>query len=168
MASLSPWEHMGIGAAAGMTEVLVMQPTVGVKNALQEGRPIPWGQPTQLYRGLVVSSCLVAAINRSDYCVIRKITAVASRRSAGKLEEVLLALQINCTSFAPITAIQFGTNRLLEGALNAAGYEATGWSRVAVAAGAHACKLRPLLPKLLLHSGCMTRVCCQACLPVQG
>ena len=58
MASLSPWEHMGIGAIAGMTEVLVMQPTVGVKNALQEGRPIPWGQPTQLYRGLVVSTTL--------------------------------------------------------------------------------------------------------------
>ena len=45
---------MGIGAVAGMTEVLVMQPSVAVKNALQEGRPVPWGNPTQLYRGLVV------------------------------------------------------------------------------------------------------------------
>ena len=44
-------------------------------------------------------------------------------------------VQINCTSFAPITGIQFGANRTLEGALNAAGYEATGLSRVAVAAG---------------------------------
>ena len=41
MASLSPWEHMGIGAMAGMTEVLIMQPSVGVKKALQEGRPLP-------------------------------------------------------------------------------------------------------------------------------
>ncbi|KAK9805324.1 hypothetical protein WJX73_002241 [Symbiochloris irregularis] len=98
MASLSTWEHMGIGAIAGMTEVLVNQPTVAVKNAVQEGRPIPWTQPKQLYRGVV----------------------------------------INCTSFAPITAIQFGSNRALEGMLNSAGYESNNLTKVAAAGGAGA------------------------------
>ncbi len=53
--SLSPWQHTGIGAFAGFVEVCVMQPTVGVKNALQEGRPVP-RNPMVLYRGLTVST----------------------------------------------------------------------------------------------------------------
>jgi hypothetical protein len=51
--SLSPWEHTAIGALAGFVEVCVMQPTVGVKNALQEGRSVP-RNPAVLYRGLTV------------------------------------------------------------------------------------------------------------------
>lgn len=43
--------------------------------------------------------------------------------------------QVNAGSFAPITGIQFGANRVIETALNTAGYEATGLSRVAVATG---------------------------------
>lgn len=54
MASLSPWEHTMIGAFAGMTEVTIMQPTVAIKNALQEGRPLP-RTPVAFYRGLAVS-----------------------------------------------------------------------------------------------------------------
>lgn len=53
--SLSPWEHTAIGALAGFVEVCVMQPTVGVKNALQEGRPVP-RNPMALYRGLTVGT----------------------------------------------------------------------------------------------------------------
>ena len=52
--NLPPWQHTSIGALAGFIEVCVMQPTVGVKNALQEGRPIP-RSPLKLYRGLTVS-----------------------------------------------------------------------------------------------------------------
>jgi hypothetical protein len=36
-------------------EVCLMQPMVALKNALQEGRPLP-RTPTQMYRGLLVSS----------------------------------------------------------------------------------------------------------------
>lgn len=43
-----------IGAFAGMTEVTIMQPTVAIKNALQEGRPLP-RTPVAYYRGLAVS-----------------------------------------------------------------------------------------------------------------
>jgi hypothetical protein len=55
MASLSPWEHTMIGAFAGMTEVTIMQPTVAIKNALQEGRALP-RSPAAFYRGLTVSN----------------------------------------------------------------------------------------------------------------
>ena len=58
MASLSPWEHTMIGAFAGMTEVTIMQPTVAIKNALQEGRPLP-RTPVAFYRGLAVSAQIV-------------------------------------------------------------------------------------------------------------
>ena len=53
MSTLTPLEHTAIGALAGVTEVTLMQPTVAIKNALQEGRPLP-RTPTALYRGLVV------------------------------------------------------------------------------------------------------------------
>ena len=56
--SLSPVEHTGIGAIAGSMEVLLMQPTIAIKNALQEGRPVPWS-PSALYRGLGVRNTLL-------------------------------------------------------------------------------------------------------------
>lgn len=55
MSSVSPLEHTAIGALAGVVEVCIMQPTVGVKNALQEGRPVPKTIPG-LYRGLAISA----------------------------------------------------------------------------------------------------------------
>lgn len=54
MATLTPLEHTAIGAFSGMLEVCIMQPTVGIKNAMQEGRPVP-RNPLVLYRGLLVS-----------------------------------------------------------------------------------------------------------------
>jgi len=57
MGSVTPLEHTAIGALAGLTEVTLMQPTVAIKNALQEGRSLPRSLP-QLYRGVAVSFCL--------------------------------------------------------------------------------------------------------------
>jgi hypothetical protein len=51
---VSPAELTLIGAAGGFIEVCLLQPTVGIKNALQEGRPIP-RSVAHLYRGLGVS-----------------------------------------------------------------------------------------------------------------
>ena len=56
--SLSSLEMTAIGAVSGTLEVCVMQPTVAVKNAIQEGRAIP-RTPGGLYRGLLVSSHLI-------------------------------------------------------------------------------------------------------------
>lgn len=55
MSSVSPIEHTAIGAFAGFVEVSIMQPTVTIKNALQEGRALP-RTPLALYRGYLVSS----------------------------------------------------------------------------------------------------------------
>ena len=52
--TLGAAEHTAIGAAAGTIEVLINQPTVAIKNALQEGRPLPISLGAY-YRGLVVS-----------------------------------------------------------------------------------------------------------------
>ena len=53
--TLSAAEHTAIGAAAGTIEVLINQPTVAIKNALQEGRPLP-SSFGAYYRGLVVNT----------------------------------------------------------------------------------------------------------------
>lgn len=53
---VTPLEHTLIGAGAGMMEVVVMQPMMAFKNALQEGRPLP-RTPLAIYRGLVVRRC---------------------------------------------------------------------------------------------------------------
>ena len=53
MSSVSPIEHTAIGGLAGILEVSIMQPTVTIKNALQEGRALP-KTPLALYRGYLV------------------------------------------------------------------------------------------------------------------
>lgn len=52
--TVTPAEHTMIGALGGTVEVCIMQPLVGIKNAIQEGRPVP-KNPMHLYRGLAVS-----------------------------------------------------------------------------------------------------------------
>lgn len=71
--TVTPIEHTLIGALGGSVEVVLMQPMMAFKNALQEGRPIPTN-PVHIYRGLA----------------------------------------LNVMSMAPITASQFGTNRVMQ------------------------------------------------------
>ena len=47
-------EQTLIGGASGVCEVLCTQPTVAVKNALQESRPMSF-TPQFMYRGVAVS-----------------------------------------------------------------------------------------------------------------
>lgn len=56
--NLTAAEHTAIGAIAGTLEVCINQPTVAIKNALQEGRPLP-ANPAAYYRGLVVCSSIL-------------------------------------------------------------------------------------------------------------
>lgn len=57
---VTPFEHTMIGGMGGTMEVFIMQPMMALKNALQEGRPIPT-RPRELYRGLLVSGAPHAA-----------------------------------------------------------------------------------------------------------
>ncbi|CAL5225283.1 g8081 [Coccomyxa viridis] len=72
--SLSPSDHTAIGAVAGSMEVLLMQPTIAIKNALQEGRPVPWS-PKLLYRGLGVNLGSIAPITAIQFGVHRILEA---------------------------------------------------------------------------------------------
>ncbi|KAL4458201.1 hypothetical protein ABPG75_013066 [Micractinium tetrahymenae] len=91
MSTVTPLEHTAIGALAGVTEVCIMQPTVGIKNALQEGRPVPRTLPT-LYRGLVVSAGAMLPItavqfgmNRFLEQTYRRVTGAEQPGTGGRV-----------------------------------------------------------------------------------
>lgn len=66
MSRVSSGEHTAIGAVAGMSEVCIMQPVVGIKNALQEGRALP-RQVSHLYRGLGVNVLSMAPSTATQF-----------------------------------------------------------------------------------------------------
>ncbi|GAB4822202.1 hypothetical protein N2152v2_009248 [Parachlorella kessleri] len=61
MASVTATEHTVIGALSGLLE-----PTVAIKNALQEGRPVPRSVPA-LYRGLGMNICSMFPITATQF-----------------------------------------------------------------------------------------------------
>ncbi|KAF4029049.1 Mitochondrial carrier protein [Phytophthora infestans] len=67
-----------VGSIAGMAEVMLQQPTVAIKNAMQQGRPITWTVPA-LYRGLGVSLASIAPISAIQFAangrLLRGLTA---------------------------------------------------------------------------------------------
>lgn len=58
---LTPVDLAVIGGMSGTFEVCLMQPTVAFKNAIQEGRPLPWN-PVHMYRGLGVRTRTSASL----------------------------------------------------------------------------------------------------------
>ncbi|KAI3435642.1 hypothetical protein D9Q98_001700 [Chlorella vulgaris] len=78
MAQVSALEHTGIGAFAGVLEVSIMQPTVGIKNALQEGRPVP-KTIAGLYRGLPVSAGAMLPITSVQFGMNRLLEQTYKR-----------------------------------------------------------------------------------------
>jgi solute carrier family 25 citrate transporter 1 len=114
--TVSPIEHTLIGAAGGSLEVCIMQPTVAIKNALQEGRALP-SSFGQLYRGLPVWLSLLpvsmhAGSVFSAHSSRMPLLACPTPPRAHVL--VHKHAQMNVISIAPITASQFGTNRLMQ------------------------------------------------------
>ncbi|KXZ48758.1 hypothetical protein GPECTOR_25g342 [Gonium pectorale] len=61
-----------------------MQPLVGIKNALQEGRPIP-KNPAHLYRGLLMNVVSMAPITASQFGTNRLMQTVVLKKSEGDL-----------------------------------------------------------------------------------
>ena len=60
------WEQTGFGGLSGIIEVCCTQPTVAVKNALQEARPIHF-TPRFMYTGLVVNAASIAPITAVQF-----------------------------------------------------------------------------------------------------
>ncbi|CAH0476228.1 unnamed protein product [Peronospora belbahrii] len=65
---LSGLQNGAVGSIAGMIEVILQQPTVAMKNAVQQGRPIQWSPP-QLYRGVGVSLASIAPVSALQFAV---------------------------------------------------------------------------------------------------
>jgi len=78
--AVTPFEHTLIGALSGSVEVVLMQPTVAIKNALQEGRPVPMN-PSHLYRGLPMNVVSMAPITASQFGANRLFTQNILRKN---------------------------------------------------------------------------------------
>ncbi|CAH0486425.1 unnamed protein product [Peronospora farinosa] len=65
---LSGLQNGLVGSVAGMIEVVLQQPTVAMKNAVQQGRPIQWS-PWALYRGVGVSLASIAPVTALQFAV---------------------------------------------------------------------------------------------------
>jgi hypothetical protein len=102
MSTVTPAEHTAIGGLAGLIEVCVMQPTVAIKNCLQEGRPFP-RSISAYYRGLFVRFMMSGAEFRT-----------VSRRPNGPRLTSRHCFQINAGAMSPIIATQFAVNRSIE------------------------------------------------------
>lgn len=63
---LNGLQNAAVGSLAGMIEVMIQQPTIAMKNAVQQGRAIPWSVPA-LYRGVGVSLGSIAPINAVQF-----------------------------------------------------------------------------------------------------
>ena len=111
-----------------------MQPTVAVKNALQEGRPMP-RNPLALYRGYAVTLQWSTWLSNDCLTVGCQLPPAPSTLWSELIVHALCVLlhpsfmhpycgllstrcccakQINAASIAPITAVQFGANRFYE------------------------------------------------------
>ncbi|GBF91836.1 hypothetical protein Rsub_04941 [Raphidocelis subcapitata] len=107
---VTPLEHTAIGAGAGMLEVIVMQPMVAFKNALQEGRPLP-RTPIALYRGLVINCCSMAPITASQFGTSRMLEQAITRytgndiTSAGRFVSAAAAGSVSALIGSPTELI---------------------------------------------------------------
>lgn len=67
------WEQTAIGGISGVCEVTCTQPTVAVKNALQEARPIKF-TPRFMYTGLTINAASIAPITAVQFGANRALT----------------------------------------------------------------------------------------------
>ena len=67
------WEQTSIGGISGVCEVLCTQPTVAVKNALQEARPIKF-TPRFMYTGVAINAGSIAPITAVQFGANRALT----------------------------------------------------------------------------------------------
>jgi len=80
--SLTPVENVGLGVVAGSIEVILLQPMLYCKNAVQQGMPLTLN-PLTLYRGVSVSVLNMAVLTGAQFplsgAVARVITGGSER-----------------------------------------------------------------------------------------
>nr|CCA23816.1 Mitochondrial Carrier (MC) Family putative [Albugo laibachii Nc14] len=77
-AKLGAIQNAVVGSLAGMTEILIQQPTIAVKNAIQQKIPIKW-TPSILYRGVGVTLASVAPCTAIQFGVNGKLLSAFSQ-----------------------------------------------------------------------------------------
>lgn len=98
--AVTPLEATAIGALSGAIEVTIMQPTVSMKNAMQQGRPLPMS-PAALYRGLLINATSVAPITATQFGANRFYEGSLKNftgRELGQAERIGVAMAAGCTS----------------------------------------------------------------------
>ncbi len=83
----SSLEQTFIGAASGTIEAAASQPTVAIKNAVQEGRPIQFN-PRFMYTGLTVNAASIAPITAVQFGANRALAPLFADKS-GELSPVM-------------------------------------------------------------------------------
>ena len=73
-----------IGALSGMTEVLIQQPFVTIKNTWQQGEKVLW-HPKILYRGLLVNALSIAPISATQFQIQSEMKNHFIKKSERKL-----------------------------------------------------------------------------------
>ncbi|KAG0575421.1 hypothetical protein KC19_5G002800 [Ceratodon purpureus] len=68
MRTLTALESSVVGAISGMIEVFIQQPSVNIKNAVQDKQPVVWN-PRILYRGVIVNAASMAPISAIQFGV---------------------------------------------------------------------------------------------------
>ena len=109
-------QHTGMGGLAGLIEVAVMQPTVMVKNCLQEGRPFPTN-PLTYYRGVFINCGAMGPIIATQFGVNNAIEGlVRPLRPNGKLtnaDTIGMAMMAGTSSsFVGCPAVRTDLDRL--------------------------------------------------------
>ncbi|KAI8109062.1 hypothetical protein M9435_005478 [Picochlorum sp. BPE23] len=104
MSSVSPVEHTAIGGLAGLIEVGVMQPTVALKNCLQEGRSFPTNI-SAYYRGLFINAGAMFPIIATQFGVNRTIEKVLE---SGRSDPLSNSQKIGMAMVAGSTSSVFG------------------------------------------------------------
>ncbi|EEY58971.1 Mitochondrial Carrier (MC) Family [Phytophthora infestans T30-4] len=108
---LSGLQNGAVGSIAGMAEVMLQQPTVAIKNAMQQGRPITWTVPA-LYRGLGVSLASIAPISAIQFAANgRLLRGLTAPKEAPSDRTKLLCATLSVKEVAQ----QHGVVRLLRG-----------------------------------------------------
>lgn len=89
--SLNGFHHAAIGGLSGMTEICMQQPTIAIKNAMQQNKPILW-KPSFMYRGLGVSCVSVAPIVAIQFGVNGMLGQALMRKST--LNEIIRTIDV--------------------------------------------------------------------------
>lgn len=107
---MNGYQHGAIGGLAGMTEVLLQQPMVSIKNALQQSQPLSFS-PAVLYRGVVINALSMAPISALQFSINGVLSEAVRKHSTRRGEDVrtssLRASDIDTPSLlAPLSILQ--------------------------------------------------------------